>query len=487
MQTTEPKPHLAMSSVEFIALGGFSLCVAWICMTFFWLFCEFPPDASRASRDLLQLIIFTCVALGYVLLHFLAKRSGFNLFSQVAIAVILVCSIAQPLILLAMLNGVHIPLVVVCIANAMAGLAAAALVTCWLDVLSRLQHASYARFCGLGFVFGSFLLCLTTSVAFNMQPLIAALCALCTVGLVIYTSRNADANDERAPLEQVADPWMFTKEIEPSFFVFSMVFALNFVFLFNSGQQYVLYGMIAIIPGALVIAILGILRKSFSVTVLQRVLLAVTVLGCILLPFTEGVLQIACSCLVMAAWAAFMSSNYAFIVMKCITHQYAPLFRQAPARLAAPAFGFAVGWALAAVLTLLFGEHDYVFTIVHLALVVLLVFVVMAFFPVGSHHPAGGGLPEENAVKQSVVPVQMNESELLERRCEAIAKLYQLSPRESDVLVYLARGRNASWIQDELVISPHTVKSHIYNIYRKLDIHSQQKLMSFVEEFPLNM
>ena len=59
--------------------------------------------------------------------------------------------------------------------------------------------------------------------------------------------------------------------------------------------------------------------------------------------------------------------------------------------------------------------------------------------------------------------------------------------READILAYLAKGRNAAWIQEELTISPHTVKSHIYNIYRKLDIHSQQKLMSFVEEFPLDL
>ena len=43
---------------------------------------------------------------------------------------------------------------------------------------------------------------------------------------------------------------------------------------------------------------------------------------------------------------------------------------------------------------------------------------------------------------------------------------------------------NAAYIQNKLTISPHTVKSHIYSIYRKLDIHSQQKLMDFVEDYP---
>ncbi len=67
-----------------------------------------------------------------------------------------------------------------------------------------------------------------------------------------------------------------------------------------------------------------------------------------------------------------------------------------------------------------------------------------------------------------------------------MAELYQLSPRETDILKFLAKGRNAAYIQGKLIISPHTVKSHIYSIYRKLDIHSQQKLMDFVEEFPVD-
>ena len=78
----------------------------------------------------------------------------------------------------------------------------------------------------------------------------------------------------------------------------------------------------------------------------------------------------------------------------------------------------------------------------------------------------------------------LSESEVFDGKCVSISKLYQLSPREAEILPYLAKGRNNAYLQDKFVISPHTAKSHIYNIYRKLDIHSQQKLMDFVEEFP---
>ena len=46
----------------------------------------------------------------------------------------------------------------------------------------------------------------------------------------------------------------------------------------------------------------------------------------------------------------------------------------------------------------------------------------------------------------------------------------------------LAKGHNAAYIQDKLCISKSTSKTHISHIYRKLDIHSQQELLSMVEE-----
>lgn len=269
--------------------------------------------------------------------------------------------------------------------------------------------------------------------------------------------------------------------------MFGIVFALNFVFLFNNGTEALLPGLLAVIPGALLVALMAICGKQVDITVVQRWLLVITVLSCLLLPFSDGVLQLGCACLVVAAWAAFKTTNYAFVVRKSTLTRSTPLFRQAPMRLFVSSLGFAVGWGIAAVITNVSGAHSEPFTVVRLAMVFVLVVVVMAFFPIGRHHLADGTSRDEGALNADKVVVQMDESELFEERCQAIVKLYQLSPREADILAYLAKGRNAAWIQEELTISPHTVKSHIYNIYRKLDIHSQQKLMSFVEEFPLDL
>ena len=67
--------------------------------------------------------------------------------------------------------------------------------------------------------------------------------------------------------------------------------------------------------------------------------------------------------------------------------------------------------------------------------------------------------------------------------CSQIAKLYQLSPRETEIFFLVAKGRNADYVQQKLVISTHTAKTHIANIYRKLEVHSSQELLDLVEAF----
>lgn len=63
-----------------------------------------------------------------------------------------------------------------------------------------------------------------------------------------------------------------------------------------------------------------------------------------------------------------------------------------------------------------------------------------------------------------------------------IVEQYHLSPRESEILPLIYRGRSAKHIAERLFISEGTVKTHTYNIYRKMDIHTRDELMNIVEK-----
>ena len=67
------------------------------------------------------------------------------------------------------------------------------------------------------------------------------------------------------------------------------------------------------------------------------------------------------------------------------------------------------------------------------------------------------------------------------RGCDLLIKEKALTPRESEIIKLLARGRNAPYIQEKLVLSRNTVKTHVANIYAKVGVHSQQDLIDIVE------
>ena len=69
-------------------------------------------------------------------------------------------------------------------------------------------------------------------------------------------------------------------------------------------------------------------------------------------------------------------------------------------------------------------------------------------------------------------------------RCEELSEQYLLSAREREVLVILAKGHNATFIQEQLCVSKSTAKTHINHIYKKMDIHTQQELLNMVEDRP---
>lgn len=68
----------------------------------------------------------------------------------------------------------------------------------------------------------------------------------------------------------------------------------------------------------------------------------------------------------------------------------------------------------------------------------------------------------------------------LDTNLEGLVKRYTVSEREAEIIHWIVQGHNNQEIGKQLFISPHTVKNHIYSIYRKLGVKSRYELINLV-------
>lgn len=66
---------------------------------------------------------------------------------------------------------------------------------------------------------------------------------------------------------------------------------------------------------------------------------------------------------------------------------------------------------------------------------------------------------------------------------QEFATFFRLTPREVEIIGYLAHGRSAPFIRDALFISQNTVNTHIKHIYAKTDVNSRQELLDLLEGY----
>lgn len=66
-------------------------------------------------------------------------------------------------------------------------------------------------------------------------------------------------------------------------------------------------------------------------------------------------------------------------------------------------------------------------------------------------------------------------------RGAGLARAQGLTPREHEVMMLLAEGKNADYVARSLVVSVPTARTHIHRIYEKFGIHSQTELMAILD------
>lgn len=72
--------------------------------------------------------------------------------------------------------------------------------------------------------------------------------------------------------------------------------------------------------------------------------------------------------------------------------------------------------------------------------------------------------------------------DLVEKRCQTIARRFHLSNREQEVLELVAQRHSNATIARDLFISEQTAKTHIRNLYRKLDVHSRDEVFDLLND-----
>lgn len=138
-------------------------------------------------------------------------------------------------------------------------------------------------------------------------------------------------------------------------------------------------------------------------------------------------------------------------------------------------FSYKLGWFVGVFATASLPQDRYAWVgSVVVTLAFLLLVVVSAVFLVGSYRSI------EKASSATPSPAHP-----LEKSCEALSESAHLTERERDVLLLLAKGRTASYIARDLVVSEPTVRTHISHIYRKTEVNSQQQLLDKLEELLL--
>ena len=88
-----------------------------------------------------------------------------------------------------------------------------------------------------------------------------------------------------------------------------------------------------------------------------------------------------------------------------------------------------------------------------------------------------GGAPMSSEVARKMIGyVRAQKTAPPESPDEAAAR-FALTDREREVLGLLVDAHTEDHIADELFISPHTVRTHIKNIYKKLHVHSRASVV----------
>ena len=272
-----------------------------------------------------------------------------------------------------------------------------------------------------------------------------------------------------------------------SIMVFSFLIRMLDAFPIVGDDPFELLGGIGsfslVVVGAVFLVIVFFVKDRMNITLVYRLSLPVMIGGLIALALVFGERAPLAMLLIATGYELF--DILAWVLFGEIARRMGP--GAAPyvfgVGVAYMLLGMAAGYVASAVMIPLVDAG--VLQLSAVALVAVLCLVIIAFLVLPESVISSIPLIK-SAARRAEKPAQEQEEHpepqlTLEQKCAGVAEACGLTPREREVLQFLARGRTLSIVARDLHIAKNTARTHIEKIYQKTDIHKQQDLIDFVE------
>ncbi|MEG0375860.1 MAG: LuxR C-terminal-related transcriptional regulator [Raoultibacter sp.] len=402
------------------------------------------------------------------------------------------CTIGSLLALFAVLNTMAnlsfewVPFGVSILAWALFGIAQASIMMYWCIFFSLIPTRGTAVTVAVGSCGGTALFVFSNASGVALLDLFEITFLIVgSVGLAAFLSTRI-APDRILPVKEYRRSALLTIPAALSVGCHGVVYGFMAVMMTSMGPTAALICGASGIFGTLAALLWAYLGPKVEIDtgVVQRISLPFLVAGVLLMPFFGEVGRIVCGSIInvalahasVIAWYSTSIDNAEFGLHPVDRFS----MRQAPNWI-----GFLIGSiaAFLVVFVLQLTEVQFYLFMVGFATIVVIVFSVYG----GDESKTKRRLNDLMTTAESVVEEEPKDegakpAQYFRQRVDKVIEDYGLTPREAEVFYLLAKGRNAEYIGNQLVVSSATVKSHIYHIYRKLGINSQQRLMTIVDD-----
>jgi DNA-binding CsgD family transcriptional regulator len=372
----------------------------------------------------------------------------------------------------------------------LAGFGAVLLIAIWGTMLAKFSHKEVVLFLPIAMLINGVVVFLSLN-AFRPETIEYITLALPLLSVALYmvaSSKGVDSEELfRAPDYVLTRPPNVPTLLRSSAAMLSNSLLLGFVFYIvatTRSVQLTLLVCTALLAAALFKVYDALGSHRFEIPQVIKVLAPTAAIGLLPLPYADVTIRL--SLIAAVVFIAILTETCVWTAI-C---EYTRINRIIPfANIAFGRIGSLLGLGIGYVVAfLVFGSasiNGELSNLLILVVIVLAVSVMQVFIFQDNYTPFFVVHYDENDTVNNVYTTKQNRGGFWRQRCGSFSEAHHFTPRQKEVLIMLAKGYSTSYIEETLVVSEHTIKAHIYNIYRKTNVHSRQELIQKIEQHNL--